>query len=293
MTRIERFVSLIKGRKPYPVGTIRTGKDGIKRRKNANGQWVPVKTRKQYKVGDTRTKAGKRFKLHEDGKWRSVGKKKRQTSVRESSAKPTISKVRAKLEVKSRELVYNYSNMLKKKPMLSDILKKNLAFISRPEYIDMSVLPQSVQSYFGTAHDVMNDYLRVGKSGVDEVASKYEMTVEDVIHMASPADEILKYMEPLQTNMSLFRGLDTSQMPSFEIHAGMILPMQSFMSTSTDEDVADTFVEGMLLKIDVPKGTKALVTNMHEREVLFPYNEYSLKIDSVSGNEASCSLVPK
>ena len=89
MTKVAEFVQLLqKGRKPFPVGTVRTGKDGIKRRKSATGKWVPVKARKKYEVGATRTKDGKRYRLSEEGKWQRVkGRKPTRTTTSERKPK--------------------------------------------------------------------------------------------------------------------------------------------------------------------------------------------------------------
>ena len=60
MTKVESFCNLIKGRKPYAVGTVRNG-----RKKYADGTWKPVKKRKKYKKRQIRfvdSKEKKRYR---------------------------------------------------------------------------------------------------------------------------------------------------------------------------------------------------------------------------------------
>ena len=86
--KVDLFVELIKGRS-LPPGSIRTH-GGVKKRKTADGKWIPVKGRKKYKTGDTRTKDGKKYHLSDDGKWKRVKSRK----PREQATKTENTKMR-------------------------------------------------------------------------------------------------------------------------------------------------------------------------------------------------------
>ena len=292
--KVDDFVELIKGRS-LPPGSIRTH-GGVKKRKTADGKWIPVKGRRKYKIGDTRTKDGKRYRLSDDGKWKRVKSRKRKqdSEIKDRKLRPE----RRKVEALSQSSKSEYIEDMKRKSIQhprNNNLKKNIDFVSRPEYVDDVHLPKIARQYLATAYAVINAVLRSGndEESMAEVSEKHDIDIQELKSLVSAAvTEIPKYMSPLQSDYRTYRGLDLG---GLKIEAGSVLPMSSFVSMSTDETLAGEFVADTLLNITIPTGTSALVTNVGEREVLLPPDKYRLKVESVTHSDnvqtVHCSVV--
>ena len=311
MTRVDAFVSLIKGRKPFPVGTVRTGKDGIKRRKAASGKWVPVKKRKSYKPGDVRTRDGKRYRMGEDGKWRRTrvkvvgGKDSRKKEVdwarQEGSMGPKKSAIRLKLERETKKVpptkeipdeLYELVGGMSETEVRESIRQHE----QHPDYLSLSAFDGAEQE----------QVLRAVNLG-EKAAYGDELTNQDV-----QALEFTKsIMVPISKSATVFRGL--SGLPE-QMRRGLLsaktIPLHTPVSTTTNLSYGKSWVGGsytgkvrrdamkssVMLKIEVPKGTDCLVYNEDEWEIaLSP--DYEIKVSSVATTgevpEISGKVVPK
>ena len=294
MTKVAEFVQLLqKGRKPFPVGTVRTGKDGIKRRKAANGSWVPVKKRKEYKAGDVRTKDGKRYRMGDDGKWRRTrvrvvgkGAKKKETDwAREegSMGKPKTSKPTPKPKKKAAgDLLTPKQRIEQQKQVLemverlrghgwdNELLRNIHNHAQNPDYRDTDFMKLGVSQYVNSdaSFTNLNEQLRAGQS-VESMNQYYTDMYTDIV------DE----MKPLSQDMKLFRGV------TVDFDESDSIPVDSFLSTTTIKSVGLDMASGdheavplTFFVIDVPKGADSIVTNALQGEVIFPPKKYKLSV---------------
>ena len=295
MTQVDVFSELIKGRLAYPVGTIRTGKDGVKRRKVAEGKWVPVKKRRKYESGATRTKDGKRYRMGEDGKWRRTKTRKKPkekvvSKPKEKSEKQTVrssvdqavtdfdrafekpedtSETDADSKLMERLRSEDFSTTLVNSP------EKRTQHQQRQDYVDLNKLPDAVVSYFVNAHEEINSTLRSGGDVTENVEIETDETDDgiDNVPMIDVINELKAAMSPVSEEIQVFRGIN-KLLPS-EVN---VIPLSSFTSSSTNLDVAGYFARrnassgdgATLLSFTVPEGTEALVANDAEQEVVLP-----------------------
>lgn len=122
---------------------------------------------------------------------------------------------------------------------------------------------KSIDTYKGSGYHEINTLLRTGDIkflGADKTSTQAHIT------------NLMNAMKPLNSDVTVWRGV-----PIPPQAVGSILHDKAFTSTSLDHDVAYSWIKDThktntptVLRIDLPKGTPAMVVGGSEKEVLIP-----------------------
>ena len=111
-----------------------------------------------------------------------------------------------------------------------------------------------------------------------------------VVTLEAAADKLIREKGyEIPQNVVLYRGISSKAIPQGGFRAGDVLKDKGFVYTSTDAKWSKTFADrdrGVLLKMQVPKGSRVAVGNSLEKEVIFP-RDTSWRVESVSNGEAT------
>ena len=284
MKKVDVFLNLLKGR-VRPEGSISPDKKTIKR----GGKWVPVKTRKKYSPGDTRTKNGKRYRLQEDGKWKRT--KKRKTPSKATNTLAIIKQLGLFFPPDVKDAYKRESVEYVKRDIMEgvewDITVDDVAnHISHPDYIPWETL------YHGEAELGLGESFLVAANLGEKVFDEGE-PLDRGDRMA--IQEVESIMRPARTGMKVFRGVRGGRLYS-GLEPGASVPLDWITSTSTSEEVATNIAGrgqgGTIFHLNVPKGTNILITNEYQLEVALS-SKYKISVESVSGNVVKGKVVPK
>jgi hypothetical protein len=148
------------------------------------------------------------------------------------------------------------------------------------EHLPMST-PEAVRAYaWGRSPDDgnlmfarLNESQRAGRELTD-----YEKKVRDGL------DKSFEVTDGFTTNRRLYRQLDDEDSrKQILAHEGKVWTDKSFVSTSSDRDVAidfDVSGDGVLLNIHAPKGTKAIDVDKYTEDLAFKQKEWLLPRDT-------------
>lgn len=125
-------------------------------------------------------------------------------------------------------------------------------------YIDRSS-SAALDSYVGSGYKGINAALRSG----DEISN----------FMQSKIDDINALMSPVEQDFIVYRGIDPKYLSKSEFKAGEVLTSSGFTSTSRSPYTSLYFSEngGIMFQMRMKKGTKALITNPYEAELILPH----------------------
>ena len=193
--KVDEFAKLIKGR-IRPEGSISPDGKQVKR----GGKWVPRKSRKQYKAGDTRTKNGKRYRLQEDGKWRRTKKRKTARTTPSKVSKPLDTLKQHGLHLSPEAKEAYKTNAIK--DIEQDIksggggvwkhgIDEMIDHISHPDYVPWENL-LGMGSSFIVAANLGDKVFGEGES----------LNYEDI----AAIKEVESFMRPARTDMKVYRG---------------------------------------------------------------------------------------
>ena len=161
-----------------------------------------------------------------------------------------------------------------------DRLKTERAeFESHADYQEVGSLEQKLPL---TGGDSLNFYVESGKSFNfnDALAGRAGMTTE----FKEVNTGLMEYLKPISQDMRLFRGVG-SQADLPEFRPGEIISGPRWTSTSASLPVADRFAREAIIDLRVPKGTRAIMTNVSEQEVILPPGTQTRIIDDVRDDD--------
>lgn len=132
--------------------------------------------------------------------------------------------------------------------------------VELPEYVNPSDLNNEVIKYIGSGFSITNRYLR----GVTNMSAEQEMYAETMI---GGMDAVMK---PVTQDFIAYRGMPMAdfKMPII----GQDMTLTSYTSSSISAEIALDFLnankENVFFQILVPNGTRAIVTNADEAEMI-------------------------
>jgi hypothetical protein len=120
---------------------------------------------------------------------------------------------------------------------------------------------------------VLGDYLNFGSDAMN-ARLRGEMTLGEFGLIDANIAKMNSLMSPLQNDMTLYRGASlTSNLGG--VVSGDVIEGAGFISTSRSFSVASDFVgggsDGVLFQIHARAGTRAIITNPKEAEVILPH----------------------
>ena len=126
--------------------------------------------------------------------------------------------------------------------------------VGMKDYKARERVSRASDAYFGKAYRETNNALRTGRR-LDDPALRGRL------------EGIRGDMTPLTQNVRVYRGVDKP----LDMRAGQIIEEQGFVSASTNPNLAarDFAAGETLFQFTAPKGTRALVSNARESEILF------------------------
>ena len=138
-----------------------------------------------------------------------------------------------------------------------------------PGYVDLRLLSGSAQNYItGSVFRSLNEKLRNGQR------SKLSKTEKKTFQSLSQS------IRRIPSSIKVFRGVEEK----CDIESGFI-NLRSFtsFSSSFDHIVGNHAFSGdhFIIEMELPKGTRALITNAEEGEIILPPNKYKIKVKSI------------
>jgi hypothetical protein len=139
---------------------------------------------------------------------------------------------------------------------------------------------RALSEYTAGSYSDMNDYLR-GKGKPDPDAIKHADTLKAALNKAELQHDIMVYRgsgtDAIEKNLGISMA-DIKKNP--DAIKGLTFQDKGFISTSPDKDLAEEYSDGVVYKMALPKGTKAIHTTTVMGADLFDGDEVTVAPDT-------------